>query len=165
MIVDEGDPAMAECRAFGIALNPPQAVIFSWRREGAKFSNGKHAFDGERYEIPNATRDDAGFYFCTAKSEKDDETKTASLQIVVRYQPVIARMEKATLRTGSGLGLEVACVMSANPEPKVTWYKDGEVRMSCHDHVKYNFVIITTLARFYFPTTERHFLPPALATC
>ncbi len=48
------------------------------------------------------------------------------MHVVVRYAPTVARMEKATVRGGSGVGLEIACVTAANPEPKVTWYKDEQ---------------------------------------
>lgn len=67
--VDEGKEAIVECRAFGVPDS--DETKFSWRREGFKFSsNGGHTFEGERYEIKNASREDAGFYFCTADSDK-----------------------------------------------------------------------------------------------
>ena len=71
VIVNEGDSAALECRVFGIPANASDAdgPRFSWRREGLPFtSNGQHSFEGDRYDIPNATRDDAGHYFCTAEA-------------------------------------------------------------------------------------------------
>ena len=41
-----------------------------WRREGYKFSNGNHTFVGQAYRIPNASREDAGFYYCTGESRE-----------------------------------------------------------------------------------------------
>ena len=76
--VDEGDAAAVECRAFGAPSNSSasndddegdNAVRFSWRREGFPFtSNGEHTFEGSRYEISSATREDAGHYFCTGET-------------------------------------------------------------------------------------------------
>lgn len=55
------------------------------------------------------------------------ETRTASLQVIVMYRPRIATIEKATIRSGTGLNMEISCVIHGHPEPKVTWYKDEEV--------------------------------------
>ena len=33
----------------------------------------------------------------------------------------------ATIRSGTGLNMEISCVIHGHPEPKVTWYKDEEV--------------------------------------
>ena len=43
------------------------------------------------------------------------------------YRPRIATIEKATIRSGTGLNMEISCVIHGHPEPKVTWYKDEEV--------------------------------------
>lgn len=69
--VSEGDSTAIECRVFGIPPNSSDGdgLRFSWRREGLPFtSNGQHTFEGNRYDIPNATREDAGHYFCTAEA-------------------------------------------------------------------------------------------------
>ena len=71
--VNEGDSTAVECRALGISPNSSDGgddgLQFSWRREGLPFtSNGQHTFEGNRYDIPNATREDAGHYFCTAEA-------------------------------------------------------------------------------------------------
>ena len=79
--VDEGGAAAVECRAFGLPPSNSSAsqdedegdfgVRFSWRREGFPFtSNGEHTFEGSRYEISSATREDAGHYFCTAETNQ-----------------------------------------------------------------------------------------------
>ena len=47
--------------------------------------------------------------------------------MVVRHRPKIAAIEKATVRSGTGLNMEISCVISGHPTPKVTWYKDEEV--------------------------------------
>ena len=43
------------------------------------------------------------------------------------YRPRIAAIEKATIRSGTGLNMEISCVIHGHPRPKVTWYKDEEV--------------------------------------
>ena len=43
------------------------------------------------------------------------------------YRPRIATIEMATIRSGTGLNMEISCVIHGHPEPKVTWYKDEEV--------------------------------------
>ena len=43
------------------------------------------------------------------------------------YRPRIATIEKATIRSGTGLNMEISCVIHGHPTPKVTWYKDEEV--------------------------------------
>ena len=67
--VKEGDSTAIECRIAGISPNSSDGdeSRFSWRREGLPFtSNGQHTFEGNIYDITNATREDAGHYFCTA---------------------------------------------------------------------------------------------------
>ena len=50
-----------------------------WRREGYKFSNGNHTFVGQEYQIANASREDAGFYYCTGESKEGIELSNQQL--------------------------------------------------------------------------------------
>jgi hypothetical protein len=43
-----------------------------WTREGAAFPNGNFSLSALRYDISHATRNDSGFYFCTATSHKGE---------------------------------------------------------------------------------------------
>lgn len=65
--VDEQSAATLACEVLG----DDPAASFQWRREGGAFPHsGEYTFDGDEYLIGNATREDAGHYFCTATSSK-----------------------------------------------------------------------------------------------
>ena len=69
---------------------------------------------------------DAGIYYCTAVSQ-DGQRRTASIQVKVLFPSEILSLEKHTLQSGKGFETELTCVVTGEPQPKVLWYKDGQI--------------------------------------
>ena len=46
--------------------------LLRWTREGVAFPNGNYSISAISYDIVNASKNDSGFYFCTATSGKGD---------------------------------------------------------------------------------------------
>ena len=65
-------------------------------------------------------------YYCTARGP-DGLRKTASIQVKVLFPSEILSFEKHTLQTGKGFETELTCVVTGEPQPKVLWYKDGQI--------------------------------------
>ncbi len=55
------------------------------------------------------------------------ETKSAQIEVRVLFSPKVVALNKVTIQTGSGLAAEFTCVVTGQPEPKVSWYKGTEV--------------------------------------
>ncbi|TRY70161.1 hypothetical protein TCAL_01222 [Tigriopus californicus] len=127
-----GQPLTLKCQVLGKEGHALAQNII-WRREGYNFSNGNHTFQGGEYPIQNASREDAGMYFCSLESE--GEIKLASIQVQIEFPPKIMSIDKALIRTGWGKAFELSCVIIGEPSPKITWYKGNEV-VELDDRVK-----------------------------
>jgi hypothetical protein len=65
----EGDSATLSCLVIGADVSAESSLL-RWTREGVAFRNGNYSIDALQYDLVNATKNDSGFYFCTATSEK-----------------------------------------------------------------------------------------------
>jgi hypothetical protein len=65
----EGDSATLSCLVIGADVSA-ESNLLRWTREGVAFRNGNYSIDALQYDLVNATKNDSGFYFCTATSEK-----------------------------------------------------------------------------------------------
>ena len=74
MDVTQGDSISLRCKTLGERSEQP----FTWRREGFPFQDGRHRFQGDQYDIRNATRNDAGTYYCTATAAKGENVFVSS---------------------------------------------------------------------------------------
>ena len=52
---------------------------------------------------------------------------SGQIQIEVSFPPKIISLQKSAIRSGQGLIAEIVCTVTAEPMPKVTWYKGDEV--------------------------------------
>lgn len=55
---------------------------------------------------------------------------SGQIRIEVSFPPKIISLQKSAIKTGQGLVAEIACAVTGEPKPKVTWYKGDEV--SCY---------------------------------
>ena len=52
---------------------------------------------------------------------------SGQLRVEVSFPPKLISLQKSAIKTGQGLVVEIVCTTTAEPEPKVTWYKGDEV--------------------------------------
>ena len=70
----EGDSTSLTCFVSGADVSD-QIKLLRWTREGVAFPNGNYSISAISYNIANATKNDSGFYFCTATSAKGKKVK------------------------------------------------------------------------------------------
>ena len=59
---------------------------------------------------------------------------SGQIQIQVSFPPKIISLQKTAIKSGQGLIAEIICTVTAEPVPKVTWYKGDEV--SAHNRIQ-----------------------------
>ena len=64
------------------------------------------------------------------------------IDITVHWQVLfpseILSLEKNTLQSGRGFETEVTCVVTGEPQPRVIWYKDGQIlNITSHSRTEY----------------------------
>lgn len=121
--VTAGDDLSIICEATG---NPMPRV--SWR----KYETGRDV-KGEKVELTNLTREEGGLYVCTA-----DNGVTAPVErvtrILVRHSPEV-RIEETWKPSGESFEVELQCHVTAYPTAKISWYKNGNVKLSTSDEI------------------------------
>ncbi|XP_063239264.1 obscurin-like [Bacillus rossius redtenbacheri] len=74
--------------------------------------------------LRNVTTDAAGKY--TAKAVSDQGTNESSCSLTVNYKPRFQKPEKDRVEADEGQTLTLTFLCSAEPQPEVKWYKDGQ---------------------------------------
>ncbi|XP_058268612.1 roundabout homolog 2-like isoform X2 [Hemibagrus wyckioides] len=133
-IVMQGRTATFPCEAKG---NPQPAVF--WQREGSKdllFPN-QPAQAGSRFSvaqngdlnIASVQRSDAGYYICQALTVAGSILAKAQLEVSDALKdrpPPIIQHGPTNQTVAVGTLAVLGCRASGEPEPTVTWLKDGE---------------------------------------
>ncbi|XP_063695860.1 lachesin-like [Culicoides brevitarsis] len=120
-----------ECRASG---NPQPKII--WTRKNNVMPNGEANVTGNVLEIMHATRHTAGHYRCTADN-RVGQTDTREIFVNVLYAPEI-EVERGFVHTGVGFEAQLTCVVHAEPQPHVIWYKDTTQLGTTEQHSQQN---------------------------
>ena len=67
------------CRVIG---EQGEKTRIMWSREGERFRDGSYSMEGDTITLDMVGVQDAGYYYCSA-TQKQGETKTASIQVQV----------------------------------------------------------------------------------
>ncbi|KAM7442287.1 Hemicentin-1 [Porites harrisoni] len=114
----EGDNVTLRCNATG---NP--APNITWNKKG----NPEVLYQGETYSIANIRRTAGGDYSCTAWNGVGKKV-SASASVTVHYPPSISGLPPNTV-IQEGKNVTLYCNVTGNPSPKITWTKDGSVKV------------------------------------
>ncbi|XP_068096243.1 hemicentin-1 isoform X2 [Hyperolius riggenbachi] len=123
--VIEGTPINFVCDSSGIPT--PE---LTWKKNGTAVkpdSTGRIRFhSGARhFHIVAATKSDAALYVCTASNAAGEATKTFNVKVYVR--PAISGSGPLPLDVVvmEGHNVTLECDSSGNPQPMLTWLRDG----------------------------------------
>ncbi|CAL4119043.1 unnamed protein product [Meganyctiphanes norvegica] len=117
--VAQGSSITLMCAAEG---NP--APIITWsRRDGAALPKDLENHKGESLPLKDVTRSTEGIYTCTANNGIG-KPATASITLLIEFAPDITT-ERDVLRSGDGDSVELVCLVSGRPSPRVVWMHDG----------------------------------------
>ncbi|KAJ8413768.1 hypothetical protein AAFF_G00063660 [Aldrovandia affinis] len=124
MSVIEGHMVSLLC---DVQAYPPPDIIWTKDGQALQFSTGIHILPGgQMLQLPRARVQDAGQYVCTATNPAGEDQK--SIQLSVYVPPTLkprldSEPEFVTPQVGSLVSLR--CEAKGNPEPEVTWYRNG----------------------------------------
>ncbi|CAL4072121.1 unnamed protein product, partial [Meganyctiphanes norvegica] len=121
--VREGTRVTLNCDARG----NPEPIIHWSRLEGSLAKLQQHLQQHQQLVLPNVTHEASGTYTCSADNGLGlSFSASASASLVVEYPPhVIA--EQKTVRSGEGGYLEMVCLVSGEPKPRVRWTHDNQI--------------------------------------
>ncbi|GBM98114.1 Hemicentin-1, partial [Araneus ventricosus] len=120
-----GDKLDLICNATGYPL--PQ---ISWK-ESKNFA--VHHIENNVLHIPFIQESDAGLYTCTAQNVAGFDTKAFNL--TVHAPPVFTSDSSLEHELISGKEILLDCSVSAEPPPKIEWYKDAELIKVVHPNI------------------------------
>ncbi|KAI5638269.1 immunoglobulin i-set domain-containing protein [Phthorimaea operculella] len=130
----EGESVVFTCETSG---TPKPSVLWSRRRNGETSTetlaeaNGK--FEGQRFIMPNVTKNDSGVYFCYAVNDVGNATAQTVTLNVFSKPHVHAHMTVVN----SDIGVEAVLKCSTHDGlHQISWYKDGR-----RIHTGANFVV------------------------
>lgn len=67
--VNEGQDVALRCEVLGLD-DDDRVEEIQWRKEGFPFPGGHYTYDGDEYPVVNASKSDAGYYFCSIRTVK-----------------------------------------------------------------------------------------------
>ncbi|KAF8561358.1 hypothetical protein P879_00953, partial [Paragonimus westermani] len=111
---------------FCVASGHPPPKI-SWTRDGKPVDSSRYLIseDQVHLRLSEVEDGDAGRYSCLVSSEYGQTSKT--FDVKVTYAPRLesgGQLQYSLERTVGGSAL-LECLVSGNPRPKITWFKDG----------------------------------------
>ncbi|GAA55160.1 hemicentin-1 [Clonorchis sinensis] len=111
---------------FCVASGHPPPKI-TWTRDGKPIDLSRYSIseDQVHLRLPEVAEHDSGRYACLVSSEYGQTSKT--FDVKVTYAPRLdsdGQLQYSLERTVGGSAL-LECLVSGNPVPKITWYKDG----------------------------------------
>ncbi|XP_038613568.1 hemicentin-1 [Tachyglossus aculeatus] len=120
--VVKGSPASMECFADGTP-----SPIMSWLKDGQPLELGAHltiSKEGMVLQMVEAETEDSGRYTCTAINEAGEVSKHFALKVLEPPRINGSNQPEEISVVVNNL-LELSCISSGIPDPKITWMKDG----------------------------------------
>ncbi|XP_044265919.1 neogenin isoform X2 [Tribolium madens] len=127
-VVVEGQNVSLDCAANGY----PHPTI-TWLKDGSTidmtFLDSRFSKVGSTssLRITNIKEEDAGTYQCRAANREDSLDASATIQVQV---PPRFRKKPQDKIENANKDIELECSVYGNPEPKISWFKDGEAIIS-----------------------------------
>uniref|UniRef100_G3UHY1 Ig-like domain-containing protein n=1 Tax=Loxodonta africana TaxID=9785 RepID=G3UHY1_LOXAF len=115
-----GEEVVLPCEALGI----PRPSI-TWQKEGLSIPAGANTqiLPSGQLRIIHASTEDAGNYFCIAQNSAG--SAMGKTRLVVQVPPMI-ETGLPDLSATEGSHAFLPCTARGNPEPSITWEKDGQ---------------------------------------
>ncbi|KAG9354594.1 hypothetical protein JZ751_001307, partial [Albula glossodonta] len=119
-----GHPVSLSCESNAI---PPPKI--SWYRQDRKLSTADGVVvlpGGQVLQIPRVRKEDAGKYTCQAVNEAGEDRMHFELEVLVT--PVIGGQADEFIEEVMAVvnsTVQLACTVSGNPEPAISWLRDG----------------------------------------
>ncbi|XP_061289826.1 hemicentin-2 isoform X2 [Bos javanicus] len=124
-------PLSLFCEATGI---PPPGI--RWFRGEEPVSPGENTYllaGGWMLKLTRAQEQDRGLYSCLASNEAGEARRDFSVEVLV--PPSIEKEDvEDTVKVPEGEMAHLMCNVSGHPQPKVTWFKDGQPLASGDAH-------------------------------
>ncbi|XP_031625515.1 protein amalgam-like [Contarinia nasturtii] len=117
--VSKGASIKLECRAHP-STNPPAKIY--WTRKNNVMPNGEENVTSSILEMMHADRHTVGHYRCTADN-RVGQPDSREIFVNVLYAPEI-EVERPFVHTGVGHEAQLICVVHAEPQAHVIWYKE-----------------------------------------
>ncbi|XP_063919395.1 neogenin isoform X2 [Zophobas morio] len=124
-VVIEGQNISLDCAANG---NPNPTI--TWLKDGRiidmTFLDSRFSKVGSTssLRITNIKEEDAGTYQCRAENREDSLDASATIQVQVPPRFLKKPQDKTEL---ANKDIELECSVYGRPEPKISWFKNGEV--------------------------------------
>ncbi|CAD6189244.1 unnamed protein product [Caenorhabditis auriculariae] len=118
--VSYGDTITLDCPVSGGG-----DVVIEWLRQGSPITDKEAIFSVNKSSliIMNAEEEHEDVYTCTAKNSAGEATKEFNVSVLVAPYVRGTLIENIEIIENNELQLD--CVAEGNPDPKVTWKKDG----------------------------------------
>ncbi|XP_046810938.1 obscurin isoform X2 [Lucilia cuprina] len=137
----ESVPLKYEVIAHGIPK--PEAIWYKDGKEIKPDENTAIIVEGEKYRLEKKylKLEDAGNYKVVIKNKVGEKTHQGVLSLsgIAEYRKPIVKKGLADISTYKGKPLSLPVVFTADPEPKITWLKDGKP-IQANEHVKLEVV-------------------------
>lgn len=118
LFVKKGSTVSLKCQASGFPI--PQ---ISWSKKNGLLDSGLKFQEGSIYTIHNISRHQAGIYKCQA-SNGVGYPVLEEINLTVLYSPEVTA-ELSVVHTGIGHQAALSCIVNANPQAVVRWYRES----------------------------------------
>uniref|UniRef100_A0A915KEW4 Ig-like domain-containing protein n=1 Tax=Romanomermis culicivorax TaxID=13658 RepID=A0A915KEW4_ROMCU len=133
LLVVEGQRLILNC---DFDSNPRAQII--WLKAGRPLNesieNSIRSPMGHRLMVPNVRITDSGTYSCLAKNAAGE--KEATFNVIVAVLPKLTRPVDQNPQVIIGQSVSLECPISAVPEAKIIWHKNGEVVEKLRNRLK-----------------------------
>ncbi|ELV11507.1 Hemicentin-1 [Tupaia chinensis] len=129
-VVEKNSVSLA-CEASGIPL-----PSITWLKDGwpISLSNSVRILSGGRMLRLLQTRvEDAGWYTCIVRNEAGEERKIFRLSVLVPPR-IVGENTLEDVKVKEKQSVTLACEVTGNPVPEITWHKDGQLLQEDEAH-------------------------------
>lgn len=136
----EVETTLGETVNFTCGATGKPSPNITWTREDEGWlPSGKETVEGSTLMLRNIRFDQDGKYRCTAyNGVGPPDTDTVHLKV---YYPPIIHNQTSIIHTGPGAETYLPCVVSAQPEPTVTWYHN-ETKLGLRDLPQHKEIVV-----------------------